>query len=105
MFGELWRALARYIEKTGSFRRTDKFEYPIRAIREAITNEIYQRINDIGRTTAKAELRQLAEKEVFDVKGIGKGTYYALFERTHKNNNLEELGYSLKLNQQRLPPT
>ena len=44
----------------------------------SITNEVYQKINNIGRTTTKAELRQLAEKGVFDVRGIGKGTYYVL---------------------------
>lgn len=44
----------------------------------SITNEDYQRINKIGRTTAKLELKELIKTGLFEAKGIGKGTHYVL---------------------------
>ena len=45
---------------------------------DSITNEDHQRINNIGRTTAKLEPKELADKGLFEVKCSGKGTYYML---------------------------
>ncbi|MFH1432393.1 MAG: hypothetical protein ABIG84_04200 [archaeon] len=44
----------------------------------SITNEEYQKINNIGRTTAKLDLKDLAEKGLLEPKGRGKGTYYVI---------------------------
>jgi len=44
----------------------------------SITNEEYQKINNIKRTTSKIELKELVDKGLFDVKGKGKGTRYIL---------------------------
>jgi ATP-dependent DNA helicase RecG len=44
----------------------------------SITNEEYQKINNIKRTTSKIELKKLVEKGLFEVRGKGKGTRYVL---------------------------
>ena len=44
----------------------------------SITNEEYQRINNVKRNTSKIELKELVDKGLFDVRGKGKGTHYIL---------------------------
>ena len=46
--------------------------------RNSITNEEYQKINNIKRTTSKIELKELVDKGLFEVRGKGKGTRYVL---------------------------
>lgn len=43
-----------------------------------ITNRVYQGLTNVSRPMAAKELRDLVGKELFDMKGKGKGTYYTL---------------------------
>lgn len=44
----------------------------------SITNEKYQKINNVKRTTSKLELKELVDKGLLEVRGRGKGTRYVL---------------------------
>ena len=44
-----------------------------------ITNKEYQELNKVSKSTAKRELKEIEEKEVFKKTGVtGKGTFYYL---------------------------
>jgi ATP-dependent DNA helicase RecG len=45
---------------------------------DSITNEKYQKINNVKRTTSKLELKELVDKGLLEVRGRGKGTRYVL---------------------------